>query len=64
MLEDLIPLMQTMVWPLLFAILIYFFRGWFKEIFELVKHRVEAGSEIRVGPGGLGSGPIDFRIAV
>jgi len=57
-LRELVPLMQTMVWPLFLGILIFIFRGWFKEVLELIRQRIEAGSELGVGPSGLTIGPI------
>lgn len=54
-----IPLLQSLVWPLFIGLLILFFRGWFRELLDAIKKRVESGSEVSVGPGGftLGSAP-------
>ena len=54
-----IPLLQSLVWPLFLGMLLFLFRGWFRELLDIIKKRVESGSEMSVGPGGfsLGSAP-------
>ncbi len=57
--EAWIPLLQSLVWPAFIGILVLAFRGWFRDLLEVIKKRVESGSELRVGPSGfsLGSAP-------
>lgn len=54
-----IPLLQTLIWPVFIGILILSFRGWFRDLLDVIKRRVESGSELSVGPAGisLGSAP-------
>jgi hypothetical protein len=54
-----IPLIQSLIWPIFIAVLLFLFRSWFKQFLEAVKNRIESGSEMSVGPGGfvLGSAP-------
>jgi len=54
-----IPFLQSLIWPVFLAVLLYFFRNWFRELLEAIKSRVESGSEMSVGPSGfsLGSAP-------
>ena len=57
--KDWIPFLQSLVWPIFIAILIYIFRSRFEDILESVKKRIEEGSSVGVGPSGftLGSAP-------
>lgn len=57
--KDWIPLLQSLVWPIFIAILVVRFRRQFEEILNSVKKRIEEGSSVGVGPGGitLGSAP-------
>jgi hypothetical protein len=54
-----IPFLQSLVWPVFIGLLLFFFRGWFRELLDAIRKRVETGSEMSVGPGGftLGSAP-------
>jgi hypothetical protein len=54
--EEWIPLLQSLIWPLFIGLLILAFRGWFRELLEAIKKRVESGSEVSVGPGGFSLG--------
>ena len=57
--KDWIPFLQSLVWPVFIAILIYKFRSRFEEILVSIKKRIEEGSAVGVGPSGftLGSAP-------
>lgn len=57
--KEWIPLLQSIVWPVFIAILIYRFRHQFEEILDSIKRRIEEGSSLGVGPGGItiGSAP-------
>jgi hypothetical protein len=57
--EAWIPLLQSLVWPVFIGLMILAFRGWFRDLLEVIRRRVESGSEVSVGPGGfsLGSAP-------
>ena len=48
-----IPLLQTLIWPIFFAILLFIKRDWFREFLDVIKRRVESGSEFSLGPKGL-----------
>lgn len=54
-----IPLLQSLVWPVFIAILIFKFRSHFEGILKSIKKRIEEGSSVGVGPGGItiGSAP-------
>ncbi len=54
-----IPFLQSLIWPVFIGLLLLFFRGWFRELLDAIKKRVESGSEMSVGPSGftLGSAP-------
>ena len=53
--NDMIPLLQTLVWPLFFLLLIGLFRRPAGEIFDVVKKRIESGSQfsVNLGQGGF-----------
>lgn len=53
--NDLIPLFQSLVWPLFFLLLIALFRGPAGEIFDVIKKRIEGGSQfsVNLGQGGF-----------
>lgn len=57
--EPWIPFFQSLIWPIFIALIIFFVRGWFIELLNVIKTRIETGSEISLGPAGfaLGSGP-------
>lgn len=57
--KDWIPFLQSLIWPIFIATLIYRFRSRFEDILESVKKRIEGGSAVGIGPGGftLGSAP-------
>lgn len=57
--KDWIPFLQSLVWPVFIAILIYIFRSRFEDILISIKKRIEEGSAVGVGPTGftLGSAP-------
>jgi len=54
-----VPLLQSLIWPVFFAILVLAFRNWFRELLDEIKRRIESGSRVSVGPGGftLGEAP-------
>jgi len=54
-----IPLLQSLIWPIFIGLLLFFFRGWFRELLDAIKNRIASGSEMSVGPSGftLGSAP-------
>lgn len=54
-----IPLLQSLIWPVFIGLLLLLFRGWFRELLDVVKKRIASGSEMSVGPSGftLGSAP-------
>lgn len=54
-----IPFFQSLIWPVFLAILLFFARDWVKKTLEVIKKRIETGSEMSIGPGGLtlGSAP-------
>jgi hypothetical protein len=54
-----IPFLQSLIWPIFIGLLLVFFRGWFRELLDAIKKRIESGSEMSVGPQGftLGSAP-------
>jgi len=54
--KDWIPLLQTLVWPVFLGLLILFYRKWFHDVLNLIKERIEAGSEFNLGPSGVGIG--------
>lgn len=54
--KELVPLMQSLVWPIFLGILIYFFKDWFRELLQTIKNRIEEGGEFNVGPTGFGMG--------
>lgn len=56
--SEFVPIIQSMIWPIFLAALIYIFRGWLKEVLDLIKQRIEAGSELGVGPGGVTIGAV------
>jgi hypothetical protein len=51
--ETWIPLLQSLVWPVFVVVLFICFRDWFRELLEVIKKRVEGGSEVSIGPGGI-----------
>ncbi len=57
--EAWIPFFQSLIWPIFFLVLLLVFRDWFSEVFQVIRARIEAGSEISVGAGGftIGSAP-------
>jgi hypothetical protein len=54
-----IPFLQSLIWPIFIGLLLFFFRGWFRELLDAIKNRIASGSEMSVGPSGftLGSAP-------
>jgi hypothetical protein len=54
-----IPFFQSLVWPIFIGVLLIVFRSWFRELLDVIKKRIESGSEMSMGPGGfsLGSAP-------
>jgi len=54
-----IPFLQSLIWPIFIGVLLLFFRGWFRELLDTIKKRIESGSEMSVGPSGfsIGSAP-------
>jgi hypothetical protein len=54
--KDWIPVLQELIWPIFIGLLILWNKAWFKEILATIKKRVEDGSELNVGPGGLSVG--------
>ena len=54
-----IPFFQSLIWPIFITVLLFGFGGWFLELLEVVKKRIESGSEMSVGPSGftLGEAP-------
>ena len=54
--ETWIPFLQTLVWPIFILIFLFWFRGWLGELLEVVKKRIETGSEMSVGPSGFSIG--------
>lgn len=54
-----IPFLQSLIWPIFIGLLLFLFRGWFRELLDAIKKRIESGSEMSVGPSGfmLGSAP-------
>ena len=57
--KDWIPFLQSLVWPIFIGILIYIYKSRFEAILESIKKRIDAGSSVGVGPGGItiGSAP-------
>lgn len=57
--KELIPLVQTLVWPVFLGVLLYIYRRWFREILNLIKARIEEGGEFNLGPTGfvMGAAP-------
>ena len=57
--KEWIPFLQSIVWPVFIAILLYRFRSQFEAILNAIKRRIEEGSSVGVGPGGitLGAAP-------
>ncbi len=57
--KDWIPIIETLIWPSFLIILIIAGRKWLKELLKIIKYRIEAGSEMSIGPSGfsLGSAP-------
>lgn len=49
-----IPLMQSIVWPLVVMILLVVFRGESKKIIKIIIDRLESGSAVEAGPFKLG----------
>jgi len=56
MMEAWIPFFQALVWPVFITLLIIFFRDWFVQLLEIIRQRIESGSGISIGPGGLSLG--------
>jgi len=54
--DEWIPLLQSLIWPVFIGILILSFRGWFRELLEAIKKQVESGAGLSVGPGGFSLG--------
>lgn len=52
-----IPLLQSLVWPILIVIIILYFKENIKKILESLKNRIDLGSEMQVGPKGFTLGP-------
>lgn len=57
--KDWIPLLQSLIWPIFITILIFKYKNRFDEILESIKKRIDSGSAVDVGPGGItiGSAP-------
>lgn len=57
--KDWIPLLQSLIWPIFITILIFKYKDRFDEILESIKKRIDSGSSVDVGPGGItiGSAP-------
>lgn len=57
--KDWIPLLQSLIWPIFITILIFKYKNRFDEILESIKKRIDSGSSVDVGPGGItiGSAP-------
>jgi len=51
--EAWIPFFQSLIWPVFIAVLLILFRGWFRELLQVIKERVKSGSEMSVGPTGF-----------
>lgn len=58
MLAQWIPLLQSLIWPLFLGIVLFVFRGYFRDLLEVIQRQVAAGSEVSIGPSGfmLGGG--------
>ena len=56
--EDWIPFLQSLIWPVFVAVLLVLFRSQFQELLEVVKKRVQSGSGMSVGPTGFTLGPV------
>jgi hypothetical protein len=54
--ETWIPFLQSLVWPVFLGILLLTSRGWVKEVLEVIKKRIEQGSEMSLGPSGFSLG--------
>jgi len=48
-----IELLKEFVWPAFLGSLIYIYRENFRSLLEIIKKRIEDGSEVVVGPGGI-----------
>jgi hypothetical protein len=57
--KDWIPFLQSLVWPIFILIFLFVARSRVREILAVIRQRIEAGSEMAIGPSGftLGSAP-------
>jgi hypothetical protein len=51
--KDWIPFLQAMVWPVFWAILLFFYRPHLAKLVQSVRERIEAGADFEAGIGGL-----------
>ena len=54
--KALIPFFQSLIWPIFITVLLFGFGGWFQKFLDVVKKRIESGSEMSVGPSGFALG--------
>jgi hypothetical protein len=53
MIHDWIPVIQALLWPLFFAVLIIVFQKYLKEILESIRSRIESGDGFSAGTSGI-----------
>jgi hypothetical protein len=52
-----ISLVQSLIWPVFIGLILLAYRSWFRELLEVIKKRIESGSEVSIGPSGAHIGP-------
>lgn len=57
-----IPLLQSLVWPVFFAILLFVMRRQVRNLAASIARRVDRGDSFQVGPGGLSLGQGEPRL--
>ncbi|HEX8454941.1 MAG TPA: pYEATS domain-containing protein [Longimicrobium sp.] len=56
--EEWIPLLQTLVWPIFVLSLVFYFRGTCSTILHAIAERIKSGSSLEAGPSGFKLGAI------
>ncbi|MFE0025883.1 pYEATS domain-containing protein [Amycolatopsis sp. NPDC059021] len=51
--KDWIPLLQSLIWPIFIALLVFAFRSAIRTLLKSVNERVAKGDHLEVGPGGV-----------